>query len=95
MIQVKKWWLGRRIIGKRVFMEKEPDDPAQALAAHWGMIDKEFVNAGKVKDIDWWDMDVYTDNGWVGGYAYITFCTFIQALFSKPAYERKPWKELD
>ncbi len=76
-------------------MEIELDDPAQALAAHWGMIVKQFEDAGIVEDIYWWDMDVYTKDGWVGGYAHITFWTFIKALFSKPAYERKPWKELD
>lgn len=98
MIEVKRWWLGRRIVGLHVLMEESPE-----LTADFGDYlkaisnpnrERKMIDAGIVEDIDWWDMDVYTKDGWVGGPAYITFWTFIQALFAKPIYERKPWKEL-
>jgi len=69
MIEVKRWWLARRLIGKQIF-----------------------GNVGMANHFDWWDMDSYTDDGWVGGPSYISLLTFIKAIFSKPKLGRKPWK---
>jgi hypothetical protein len=80
MIEVNKWWLGRRLIGKRVFMRDNNDGVLQ--------------DAGLIEQVDYWDCDVYTTNGWVGGPCYIPLTTFIAALFSRPAPQGLPSKAL-